>query len=248
MSELLRAAAVGLKEKGREVFRAIDLSVEPGDCQVILGKAASGKSKLLRMLYGLQSATSGELTLLGLNLRAASEEERLATWARAGLVNGHAVVGPPAEMAVVFQEYGRSLFPWKTVRENIELPLRYHGRAGREESRRRTEELLQELSIAAHADSRPAELGVSVRRRAALARALAGRPSLLFADEVLDAGDAGSLAATCDVLSRARREWGLALVMAETTPSVVAPLDPVLFQIQGNELHRSGGPPRPASS
>jgi NitT/TauT family transport system ATP-binding protein len=89
------------KERRVEAIGDLTFDVAAGDFTCIVGPSGAGKTTLLKCLAGLLAPTSGAI-----------------------LVNGHVVAGPPAEMAVVFQEYGRSLFPWKTVRENIELPLR----------------------------------------------------------------------------------------------------------------------------
>src|ERR1700730_4666931 len=89
------------RERRVEAIGDLTFDVAAGDFTCIVGPSGAGKTTLLKCLAGLLAPTAGAI-----------------------LVNGHAVVGPPAEMAVVFQEYGRSLFPWKTVRENIELPLR----------------------------------------------------------------------------------------------------------------------------
>jgi NitT/TauT family transport system ATP-binding protein len=84
------------RERRVEAIGDLTFDVDPGDFTCIVGPSGAGKTTLLKCLAGLLAPTSGTI-----------------------LVNGHAVAGPPAEMAVVFQEYGRSLFPWKTVRENI---------------------------------------------------------------------------------------------------------------------------------
>src|ERR1700686_2635870 len=89
------------KERRVEAIGDLTFDVKTGDFTCIVGPSGAGKTTLLKCLSGLLAPTAGTIR-----------------------VNGHAVSGPPAEMAVVFQEYGRSLFPWKTVRDNIELPLR----------------------------------------------------------------------------------------------------------------------------
>jgi len=89
---------------GREVeaLGDITMTVEAGQFVCIVGPSGCGKTTLLRCLGGLLTPTSGEVK-----------------------VGGVPVTGPPDGLAIVFQEYGRSLFPWMTVRENVELPLKH---------------------------------------------------------------------------------------------------------------------------
>ncbi|HEY0509960.1 MAG TPA: ATP-binding cassette domain-containing protein, partial [Blastococcus sp.] len=89
--------------KGRtvEAVRDLTFTVNQGELVCIVGPSGSGKTTLLKIMSGLLEPTAGEV-----------------------LIEGKKVDGPPPGMAVVFQEYGRSLFPWMTVRENVELPLK----------------------------------------------------------------------------------------------------------------------------
>ncbi|MDT7700478.1 MAG: NitT/TauT family transport system ATP-binding protein, partial [Pseudonocardiales bacterium] len=84
-----------------EALRDLTFGVAVGELVCIVGPSGAGKSTLLRCISGLLEPTSGEVVL-----------------------QGEQVTGPPRGMAVVFQEYGRSLFPWMTVRQNVELPLK----------------------------------------------------------------------------------------------------------------------------
>src|ERR1700712_5744772 len=89
------------KQRRVEAIGDLSFDVRQGDFTCIVGPSGAGKTTLLKCLAGLLVPTRGTIR-----------------------VNGHEVTSPPEEMAIVFQEYGRSLFPWKTVRENVELPLR----------------------------------------------------------------------------------------------------------------------------
>ncbi len=84
-----------------EALRDLTFTVATGELVCLVGPSGCGKTTLLKIMAGLLEPTSGEV-----------------------LLEGRRVEGPPPDMAVVFQEYGRSLFPWKTVRDNVELPLR----------------------------------------------------------------------------------------------------------------------------
>ena len=84
-----------------EAIRDLSFSVAAGELVCVVGPSGAGKTTLLKCIAGLLDPTSGEVIL-----------------------EGEKVSGPPAGMAVVFQEYGRSLFPWMTARQNVELPLK----------------------------------------------------------------------------------------------------------------------------
>jgi NitT/TauT family transport system ATP-binding protein len=87
-----------------EALRDLTFSVAASELVCVVGPSGCGKTTLLRCAAGLLEPTAGEV-----------------------LLEGARVTGPPPDLAVVFQEYGRSLFPWMTVRANVELPLRSKG-------------------------------------------------------------------------------------------------------------------------
>ncbi|HCA88137.1 MAG TPA: ABC transporter, partial [Streptomyces sp.] len=84
-----------------EAVRDLTFSLEAGELVCLVGPSGCGKTTLLKCIAGLLAPTGGDV-----------------------LLQGGPVTGPPPGMAVVFQEYGRSLFPWMSVRDNVELPLR----------------------------------------------------------------------------------------------------------------------------
>jgi NitT/TauT family transport system ATP-binding protein len=178
------------ESKERRVVAIGDLSfdVRHGDFTCIVGPSGAGKTTLLKCLAGLLAPTSGTL-----------------------LVNGHPVSGPPAEMAVVFQEYGRSLFPWKTVRENIELPLR-EKKVPKAERRRLTDEALAAVSLSHAADSYPWQLSGGMQQRVAIARAVAYQPKVMVLDEPFAAVDAQTRADLEDLMLRLWRELDLTVI------------------------------------
>jgi NitT/TauT family transport system ATP-binding protein len=152
--------------RGVEAVRDLTFSVEAGELVCIVGPSGAGKTTLLRCVAGLLDATSGEVTL-----------------------RGERVSGPPAGMAMVFQEYGRSLFPWMTVRQNVERPLK-EKRVPRAERRRLVGEALDAVGLAAVHDAHPWQLSGGMQQRVAIARAVAYEPDLLLMDEPFAAVDA----------------------------------------------------------
>jgi NitT/TauT family transport system ATP-binding protein len=105
------------------------------------------------------------------------------------VLDGQRVDGPAKGMAVVFQEYGRSLFPWLTVEANVELPLKTAG-VPKAERRQRAAEALEAVSLSHETKSYPWQLSGGMQQRVAIARAVASHPSVLLMDEPFAAVDA----------------------------------------------------------
>ena len=142
----------------------VDLDVGIGEFVCLIGASGCGKSTLLNIVGGLESATDGVVA-----------------------VDGETVVGPGPDRGMVFQAY--SLYPWKTVADNIAFGLELAGMA-RGERRERVEELLGIMELTAFADHLPKQLSGGMRQRVAIARALAPQPDLLLLDEPFGALDA----------------------------------------------------------
>ncbi|MEW2524801.1 ABC transporter ATP-binding protein [Streptomyces sp. NPDC047071] len=154
-------------DDGHQAVEDVELFVDRGELVSIVGPSGCGKSTLLRCVAGLQRPSAGRIT-----------------------VGGRAVEGAvPDGLAVVFQDYTRSLFPWLTVRDNVALPLRRRGlgRAGR---RARARDALAQVGLADAAAKYPWQLSGGMQQRVAIARALAYRPALLLMDEPFGSVDA----------------------------------------------------------
>ncbi|MEP9380809.1 ABC transporter ATP-binding protein [Nocardioides sp. KR10-350] len=143
----------------------VGFEVTRGSTTMLLGPSGCGKSTLLKAVAGY-----------------------LRTWRGTISVSGHPVGAPGPDRAVVFQEFDQ-LFPWRTVRGNLEFPQRANGR-GRVEARRRTDELLELMGLTAAADRHPHQLSGGMKQRVAIARALALDPDVLLMDEPFGALDA----------------------------------------------------------
>jgi sulfate/thiosulfate transport system ATP-binding protein len=151
-------------------FRAVnDVSFRAKDGAVtaLLGPSGSGKSTVLRMIAGLEQPDTGGIRVGGEEITAVSVQER--------------------RLGFVFQHY--ALFRHMTVRQNVAFGLSVRRRS-REEQRRRVDELLELVGLAAFSDRYPDQLSGGQRQRVALARALAPRPSVLLLDEPFGALDA----------------------------------------------------------
>lgn len=159
-----------------EAIRDLDFRVRDGEFLCIVGPSGAGKTTLLRCIGGLLDVTSGSVTLAGAR-----------------------VTSPPEGMAIVFQEYGRSLFPWLTVRQNVELPLREK----KVPAARRAElvsDALEAVGLARVPDSYPWQLSGGMQQRVAIARAVAYQPRILLMDEPFAAVDAQTRAELEDLV------------------------------------------------
>jgi len=148
-------------------LRGVTLRVTPGELVAIVGKSGCGKSTLLNMITGIDRPTDGEITVAGLDLRQASEND-LARW------RGRNV-------GLVFQFF--QLIPTLTVAENVMLPMDFAGRGSTRERAARTAELLDLVEMTDQADKLPLATSGGQQQRVAIARALANDPPVLVADE-----------------------------------------------------------------
>ena len=146
------------------VLDHVNLTIEQGERWAVIGPSGCGKSSLLHLLAGLAQPNSGEVVYQGQQLKK-----------------------PHPEISVILQEYG--LFPWKTVAQNVALPLLLQKRQ-KKEIKERTNDLLQMLQLGEHAKKYPAQLSGGQRQRIAIARALIAQPKVLLMDEPFSALDA----------------------------------------------------------
>lgn len=176
---------------GAEVQIIADLTFEvtAGEILAIVGPSGIGKTTLLKCLTGLQSISSGS-----------------------AVIHGKPIEGPPKEMALVFQEYTRSLMPWLTVEKNVRLPLR-HLRLPHGEAESRVSDALGAVGLGQAADRFPWQLSGGMQQRVAIARALAYRPEVLVMDEPFASVDAQTRFELEDLCLQIRAEFGMTIVL-----------------------------------
>ncbi|MGP4016497.1 ABC transporter ATP-binding protein [Saccharopolyspora sp. 5N708] len=187
---------------GTTEVRALDgVSVSFGRAELtaIVGPSGSGKSTLMHCLAGLETATSGQVLLGGVDLTELSDRE----------LTGLRL----ARVGFVFQSF--NLLPQLTARENIVLPAEL---AGRRVDRRLFTDLVEMLDIGGRLRHLPAELSGGQQQRVAIARAMLGRPEVIFADEPTGNLDSGSGAQVLDLLRAAVQEFGQTIVMVTHDP------------------------------
>ncbi len=171
-----------------EAVRDLTFTLERGEFACLVGPSGAGKTTLLKCISGLMAPTSGSVVL-----------------------GGNAVTAPPKEMALVFQEYGRSLYPWLRVADNVDLPLRARG-LPRAERAARVAEALESVGLDHVARSYPWQLSGGMQQRVAIARAVAYQPEVLLMDEPFAAVDAQTRADLEDLVLRIWRELGITVL------------------------------------
>jgi NitT/TauT family transport system ATP-binding protein len=166
----------------------VSLQVADGELVTIVGPSGCGKSTLLRCAAGLLPPTSGRVVL-----------------------DGAVVTRVPDRLAVVFQDYSRSLYPWLTVADNVALPLR---RTQRRAVRRRSAlAALESVGLAGFAGRYPWQLSGGMQQRVAIARALACDPVLLLMDEPFGSMDAQMREDLEDLVLRVRAERNITILL-----------------------------------
>jgi NitT/TauT family transport system ATP-binding protein len=178
----------GTAEKATVALQDVSFSITQGEFLCVVGPSGCGKTTLLKCVCGLLRPSAGEI-----------------------LLRGRRVIEPPEEMALVFQEYGRSLMPWASVRNNVLLPLRHKKLTG-EERRALVEEALAAVGLTRFIDHYPWQLSGGMQQRVAIARALAYQPSILLMDEPFASVDAQTRADLEDLVLRVREQYGITIL------------------------------------
>ncbi|SDH12609.1 NitT/TauT family transport system ATP-binding protein [Sinosporangium album] len=173
---------------GRPAIDSVSFTIGSGELVSIVGPSGCGKTTLMKSIAGLMRFTSGTVRL-----------------------RGQDVNDVPADLAMVFQDYGRSLFPWMTVEANVELPLRYL-QVSKRERKDRTAHALAEVGLSRDSDKYPWQLSGGMQQRAAIARALAYRPRLLLMDEPFASVDAQTRSDLEDLVAAVHRKHGTTIM------------------------------------
>ena len=178
-----------------EALRGLDVGVQRGDFVAVMGPSGSGKTTLLNCLSGLDDIDAGEVLVDGRDIHKMSDAARSRYRAE--------------KMGFVFQSF--NLIPVFTAAENVELPLLLAGVATAE-ARRRAEATLERVGLGHRKDHRPSELSGGEQQRVTIARALAGNPSIVWADEPTGNLDSETAGAIMDLLTQLNHD-GLTLVL-----------------------------------
>ena len=179
----------GSGAQAKQIIAELTFEVTAGEVVCIVGPSGVGKTTLLKCITGLQPVTSGEIR-----------------------IDGQPIDGPPEQMALVFQDYHRSLMPWLTVRKNVRLPLR-HLHLDRAAEDRRIDEAIQAVGLSHAQDLYPWQLSGGMQQRVAIARGLAYRPEILVMDEPFASVDAQTRFELEDLCLRIREQFGMTILV-----------------------------------
>ena len=169
------------------ILAGVDFSICRGEFVCVVGPSGSGKTTLLRCMAGLLEPSGGRTVF-----------------------EGEEVTEPPAKLAVVFQDYSRSLLPWMTVEQNIELPMR--NKFSKAERPQRIAQVLESVGLSGKGGLYPWQMSGGMQQRAAIARGLAYQPDVLLMDEPFAAVDAQTRIELEDLVLKVRRDFDTTIV------------------------------------
>jgi lipoprotein-releasing system ATP-binding protein len=201
-----------------EVLRGVDLSVVSGESVAVVGESGTGKSTLLHLLGGLDRPDGGTVRVRGIDFYALADRERTALRGK--------------DIGFVFQ-FHHLLGDFDAL-ENVMMPLLVTG-ASRPVARRRALEILERVGLGRRLDHRPGELSGGEQQRVAVARALAGHPSVVLADEPTGNLDPGTAEEVHLLLREVQKEEGAALIVATHNFTLAGMLDRTL-RLEGGVL------------
>ncbi len=197
-------------------LKGVDIEIPRGEMVAIMGPSGCGKTTFLNCFSGLDDVSRGQILLEGVDIHAMNDDQKSGYRAR--------------RTGFVFQSY--NLLPVLSAVENVEMPLLIAGVKGRE-ARERATKMLGDLGLADRATRRPAELSGGQQQRVSLARALVGRPAIVWADEPTgNLDDEGSHAVT-ELLRGLNRQYGQTIVVVTHDAIVAATCDRILRMRDG---------------
>jgi putative ABC transport system ATP-binding protein len=215
--------AYGAGELARPVLRDVDLSVGPGEIVLLTGPSGSGKTTLLTLIGALRAMHTGSAVVLGQELAGASERERVALRRRIGFI---------------FQQH--NLLGFLTARQNVAMALELDPSTGEAERLERAGGMLEAVGVGDRADAMPAKLSGGQRQRVAVARALAGEPGLILADEPTAALDKQSGGEVARLLRDLAKRRGVPILMVTHDPRILDIADRIVAIEDGRVAAEAG--------
>ncbi|EQB86936.1 putative ABC transport system ATP-binding protein [Clostridium punense] len=216
--ELLRTRRLtktyGIKETEVKALKPTDISIEKGEFTAIVGPSGSGKSTLLHLLAGLDKPSAGQVFINDTDIYSMGEKE-LSRFRRRNI-------------GFIFQFF--NLIPILSVEENIKLPLLMDGKKVDEAY---INEIMETLDIKNRKTHLPGEISGGQQQRTSIARALANKPSIIFADEPTGNLDSKNSNEVLDLLTMSIKKYNQTLVMITHDPNIAARADRVITIADG---------------
>ena len=203
-------------------LKNINLKVEEGDIYGIIGYSGAGKSTLIRLLNGLEIATDGEVIIEGDDFNKINESERRLKRQRIGMI---------------FQHF--NLLWSRTVVENIAFPLEILGKS-KNEIKERVEELARLVGLEDRLNAYPSQLSGGQKQRVGIARALAGKPSILLCDEATSALDPETTAEVLNLIKEIHRKTNITVVLITHEMNVIKTICTKVAVIDGGTIAENG--------
>ena len=206
-------------------LKDVDIEIQKGEFAALMGPSGSGKSTLLHLIAAMDKVTSGDITVLGENLRQLSDRA-ISHWRN-------------AHVGFIFQSF--NLIPVLTAIENVELPLKLTNLTKKE----RLEHATTALTLVGLGDRLkhyPRQLSGGQEQRVAIARAIVTDPALILADEPTGNLDAASADEVLNMLSRLNKEFGKTIIMVTHDPHA-ARFASHVYHLEKGELLAQGAAP-----
>lgn len=203
-------------------LKDIDLSVEEGDIYGIIGYSGAGKSTLIRLLNGLETATTGEVVVLDEDFGKINNERRRIKRQSIGMI---------------FQHF--NLLWSRTVAENIAFPLEILG-VPKNEREKRVDELVKLVGLEDRKNNYPSQLSGGQKQRVGIARALAGNPKILLCDEATSALDPETTADVLDLINEIHKKTNITVVLITHEMNVVKTICTKVAVIDGGRIVEEG--------
>jgi putative ABC transport system ATP-binding protein len=203
-------------DRETKVLKGIDMSISEGEFVAIMGRSGAGKSTLLYQVGLLDTPTSGEITIQGVDIHNLSEEERIDFRL--------------SKLGYVFQDY--ALLPDLTSRENVALPLLMQG-VEKSIAYARADEMLNAVGLEGKYENTPPKLSGGQQQRVSIARALAHNPAILFADEPTANLDTESSMRVLKIFQEIHAK-GQTIVMVTHEAEYAKVADRVITMVDGN--------------
>ena len=203
-------------------LKNINLKVEEGDIYGIIGYSGAGKSTLIRLLNGLEIATDGEVIIEGDDFNKITESERRLKRQRIGMIFKHF-----------------NLLWSRTVAENIAFPLEILGKP-KNEIKERVEELAKLVGLEDRLNAYPSQLSGGQKQRVGIARALAGKPSILLCDEATSALDPETTAEVLNLIKEIHRKTNITVVLITHEMNVIKTICTKVAVIDGGTIAENG--------
>jgi putative ABC transport system ATP-binding protein len=213
----------GVGDAAVHALDGVSIAFEPGRFTAIMGPSGSGKSTLLHCLAGLDSLTSGAVFIGDVQLADLNDKQLTELRRR--------------QVGFVFQAF--NLIPTLTARENIMLPMMLGGDDGDAEW---IERVVSTVGLGDRMHHRPSELSGGQQQRVAVARALASRPTIIFADEPTGNLDSNAGAEILNFMRSAVDDFGQTIVMVTHDPYAAAYADRAVFLADGRIVHDLAAP------